>query len=418
MKPLRITAVLLALLVIPLFASQVFSATFAHLDTTYVPWDTIGKYTDDQPLLGFRIDGVSGPSEYLESVTVKSFITKAFSTDRLKLYAESNGTKGLQVPGDLKIGEVNTHDLAFEAYDTLKFFALHYALNETPDSNLFYVAVDANTDSISANLPLYHGQLLEAIIMPGRIVLTSMSNPDSVYNRPDFAEPVPEITGFCPRYWNPPYFPNCRYRLVFDTEPPRVWYVSTTGNDTTGDGSEVNPFRTIQKGIDVSRSGDTVLIEPGTYYENLQVQDKNVILASRYIISLDTSFISSTVIDGTLSDAVIGIAHSAGQIKGLTITNGFFGSGGGIMIYQSPATSGDSLLITNNRIIDNQACGIFTAESKAIITNNLFADNYDDYSGGGIYCANDSSVIAGNLFLRNSAPGGGAIGCQGGLGLS
>lgn len=46
-----------------------------------------------------------------------------------------------------------------------------------------------------------------------------------------------------------------------------TWYVSTTGNDTTGTGSEGNPWRTIVHGINSMSGGDTLLIRAGTYEE-------------------------------------------------------------------------------------------------------------------------------------------------------
>ena len=171
---------------------------------------------------------------------------------------------------------------------------------------------------------------------------------------------------------------------------------------------------TIQAGINGADDGDTVLVEQNTYYENVQVYDKNIVLASWYIISGDTSFISSTIIDGSANGCVVDFLYSTGEIKGLTITNGFTSGGGGIHLWHCTPVSGESLVIANNRIVDNPACGIFADGSKAYVTNNIFMNNDDDYSGGGIYSYRyDSTVIVGNLFVGNSTSGGGgAIGCQ------
>ena len=45
------------------------------------------------------------------------------------------------------------------------------------------------------------------------------------------------------------------------------YYVATTGNDTTGDGSAGNPWRTVTYGLGKVVSGDTLHVGPGTYDE-------------------------------------------------------------------------------------------------------------------------------------------------------
>jgi len=46
---------------------------------------------------------------------------------------------------------------------------------------------------------------------------------------------------------------------------PYTYYVSTTGSDTTGDGSSGNPWATIQKGVDTIANGDTIIVTNGNY---------------------------------------------------------------------------------------------------------------------------------------------------------
>lgn len=53
-----------------------------------------------------------------------------------------------------------------------------------------------------------------------------------------------------------------------------TYYVSTTGNDTNGDGSFNNPWRTIQKAANLVSTGDTVYVRGGTYYEEVVIKNK------------------------------------------------------------------------------------------------------------------------------------------------
>lgn len=56
-----------------------------------------------------------------------------------------------------------------------------------------------------------------------------------------------------------------------------VIYVSTSGNDITGDGSSGNPFFTIQHSVNSVSAGGTINLAGGTYNESVTV-DKNIVL--------------------------------------------------------------------------------------------------------------------------------------------
>jgi len=200
-------------------------------------------------------------------------------------------------------------------------------------------------------------------------------------------------------------------------------------------------YPTIQEGIDHSSDGDTVLVQPDTYYENLNFYGHNVVLASLFLMTGDTAYVSSTIIDGSSSGTVVKFANGEGQrayIVGFTIRNGHNDYvGGGINCFRSSPT------ISHNNIRDNSAAwaggGIACYEahprihknsikgnsaiywgggihcrqfSEPRITNNIISGNSTEHSGGGISSYDNSTpLILGNTIYGNSASSGGGIFC-------
>jgi hypothetical protein len=70
----------------------------------------------------------------------------------------------------------------------------------------------------------------------------------------------------------------------YSSEPsvttPGSWHVSKTGNNSNL-GSAIAPFNTMQKAISTAVGGDTVIVLPGIYIENVDYVGKNIVLKSR-----------------------------------------------------------------------------------------------------------------------------------------
>ena len=92
-------------------------------------------------------------------------------------------------------------------------------------------------------------------------------------------------------------------------------------------------YPTIQQGINSSIDRDTVLVQPGTYFENINFNGHNIVLGSLFLTTRDTSYIAQTIIDGNSSGSVVTFENgedSTTVISGFTIQNGAGVDGGGI----------------------------------------------------------------------------------------
>ena len=70
------------------------------------------------------------------------------------------------------------------------------------------------------------------------------------------------------------------YSSAITLNPTNSWYVdSAIGNDTTGYGTLLSPYKKLQKAIDISIGSDTILVKSGTYIENLLINKKTTIIS-------------------------------------------------------------------------------------------------------------------------------------------
>jgi hypothetical protein len=111
-------------------------------------------------------------------------------------------------------------------------------------------------------------------------------------------------------------------------------------------------YSTIQTGINASNDADTVLVQPGTYYENINFNGKNITVASLFLISQDTTYISQTIIDGSqMNYSVVKFINgedASALIRGFSLVNGSTSSDGGGICCENSSPTICNLIIENN----------------------------------------------------------------------
>ncbi|HUT03231.1 MAG TPA: right-handed parallel beta-helix repeat-containing protein [bacterium] len=173
--------------------------------------------------------------------------------------------------------------------------------------------------------------------------------------------------------------------------------------DGTGD------FEAIQDAIDVTLDGYVIIVHPGTYYENIHFDGKNITLRS--LDPEDEEIVALTIIDGAQKGSVVTFAGTEDEtclLSGFTIANGTFGYGGGI--YGAGTFAG----VSNCTISGNSAeyCGGALHKCSGTISDCTISGNSAGY-GGGLYDCD--GTISSCTISGNSAgyDGGGLHKCSG-----
>ncbi len=175
--------------------------------------------------------------------------------------------------------------------------------------------------------------------------------------------------------------------------------IITVKQDGTGD------FTTIQEGINASIDGDTVLVYPGTYYENILYGGKEITLSSLYLTTQDKSYINTTIIDGNQNGSCVRIMSGEDEstvLCGFTLQNGSGYSddmiGGGIYIKNSSITIKFCIIKENFALYGG---GIYSNNSNINLIGSLIAYNWSINIGGGIALINNT-VICFDTIYKNS----------------
>jgi len=152
-------------------------------------------------------------------------------------------------------------------------------------------------------------------------------------------------------------------------------------------------YSTIQAGLNAAQSGDTVLVQPGTYIENIFWPTLNGI---KLIAAGDTT---NTIIDGNKIGSIITmnghlIIDSSTCIYGFTLKNGYsYSKGGGICIDSASPYLSHLNIFSNS---SNYGGGIYIRAGQLFLKSSHIFSNNGSF-GGGIYIV--PYTYAGNNYL-------------------
>lgn len=174
-------------------------------------------------------------------------------------------------------------------------------------------------------------------------------------------------------------------------------HADATVHDVPGD------FATVQSAINASAHGDTVLVAPGNYVENIAFFGREIVVGSWYLTTGDTTYVELTQLHGTGYAPVVRFVNGEGRsarLAGLTISGGDAQSGGGIYCSASSPT------LERLHIHDNEASwaggGIFAESGDPLVIACVIEYNHGgSWGGGGIGCEFSAMEIYGCTITGN-----------------
>lgn len=193
---------------------------------------------------------------------------------------------------------------------------------------------------------------------------------------------------------------------MINTSSAATWYVSNAGLDTNGGSSWGDSFATIQKGIDESVNGDTVLVDDGTY---TGLGNKNIILGYAEIEVRSINGPKSCIID--LENEGRGFRMEftpvASVIDGFTILNGrpesSLSYGVGISCWFCSTTISNCIIKNNSGVQWGAGIDIRGSSAQPVIVNTIFQGNHSSYAGSAVSVYQTSATFINCTFIGNTS---------------
>ena len=192
-------------------------------------------------------------------------------------------------------------------------------------------------------------------------------------------------------------------------------------------------YPSIQTTIMESDNGDTVLVQPGVYYENLDFSGKEITVASNYILEENQNQIFRTILDGrdttslvryinaeSNSARLIGFVLRHGHneyggaiycgnntspfIKDCYILNSRGFQGGGIYCDQDSDPILEHCVIRNNRTTSSGG-GVFLNNAQMTLRKTQLVDNFSEFAGAALKIENSDAILINCTVSENQGSG-------------
>jgi hypothetical protein len=203
--------------------------------------------------------------------------------------------------------------------------------------------------------------------------------------------------------------------LAADAQAQTTWYVDDDNCPGPGNGTEADPYCSIQTAIDNAVDRDEIVVAPGTYFEMINFLGKAITLRS-------SGGPEVTVIDAQWSGTVVTCDSGEERdtdLDGFTIMGGtgtyveippgsgnFYFAGGGMF---NSVTSPTVRNCTFSGNLAHVGGGMRNFNSNPTVTNCSFSDNHAVEKGGGMRIIFGSPTVTNCTFSGNTASTGGGM---------
>ncbi len=200
--------------------------------------------------------------------------------------------------------------------------------------------------------------------------------------------------------YNGRVLPGYDFEVLDTSNQVDVLYVDVNATDSFENGTEDYPFHSIANALGCNDLSVTLQLAPGTYYEDVFIQNRDVDLIAPEGATLQGSGTAPVI-------TIFGTNTGSSRLEGLVITGGS-GLGGGVF-----ATDGADVDLVNCTVRENTGDlggGLFGRNNAELdLVDCLVELNSSMNGAGGMQLEGGSTTTHNTLFLDNTGREGGAL---------